>query len=119
MPQAWPVNLPTAVLEEGYSEARPDNVIRSPMDVGPPKVRRRTTAAVYPLFFSQQLTTAQVATLVTFYDSTLAHGSLSFTLEHPRTGGEVEAMFAAPPRIVPWPNADGYWRADYQIEVYP
>jgi hypothetical protein len=114
---AWPAGLPAFVLEDDYAEAWADNVIRTPMDVGPPKVRRRSTAAPRRTGCSQLLTTAQVATLKTYYDTTTAYGSLSFEFTDPRTGSTLEARFLSPPAIRP--AAPGYWRAAYSLEILP
>jgi hypothetical protein len=117
MPEAWPITLTTRILLEGYSENWAENVIRSPMDIGPAKVRRRTTAAPYLMTMVQHYTTAHVATFSTFFNTTLASGALSFTITHPRTGGSVEARYTAPPRITPLAGASGYYRVEHPLEI--
>jgi hypothetical protein len=117
MAVGWPSGLPSIVLEEGYAERWAENVIRSPMDVGPAKLRRRSTAAVRRTTAVQLLTTAQVATLKTFYDTTTAYGSLSFDFTDARTGATLEARYVTPPAIAP--AAPGYWRAAYDLEILP
>lgn len=120
MPQAWPVGLTTKALwQDSYAESYADNVIRSPMDVGPAKLRRRTTAAPYPLLMVQQYSTTDVSTFDTFFKTTLAYGSLSFTLTHPRTGGSVEARYTAPPRITPLPGSNARYRVEHPLEILP
>ncbi|QLH37711.1 MAG: hypothetical protein HWD60_00095 [Defluviicoccus sp.] len=44
MSAVWPSSLPQKPLVDGFSETAPNLVVRSPMDVGPAKVRRRATA---------------------------------------------------------------------------
>lgn len=117
MPIEWPSDLPDAVLEDGYAESMADNMIRSPMDVGPPKVRRRGTSAPRAIALRQLLTTAQVANLETFYYSTTSGGSLAFTWEHPRTGSSSSMRFTGPPAISP--AGPGRWIASYGLEVLP
>jgi hypothetical protein len=85
MPLSWPsTGLPTQWLEEGYSEQWADNVLQSKADLGPPLTRRRGTAA--PWFFqaAMLMTGTQVANISTFYVTTTAYGSLSFTMTQPR-----------------------------------
>ena len=40
----WPATLPQEILAEGYEEGLPDVLVRTKMDAGPDKVRRRATA---------------------------------------------------------------------------
>lgn len=121
MPLAtWPVGLPTDPMSQGYDEQLGDNVIRTAMDVGPPKKRPRSSAAVKPVSVTFDLTRAQVATLQAFYEATLGQGSLNFTWTHPRTLAAVEAGFRAPPRIRIAQNSHGErWDAVCELEVYP
>ena len=114
----WPATLPAFVSKDSLDEAFPDMTIRTGMDVGPPKMRRRTTAAVRPIACSQVLTAAQVADLDAFYSSTLAGGSLAFTWVHPRTRAAATLRFTAPPRVSSRPNSNRYVAA-YQLEVLP
>jgi hypothetical protein len=113
---AWPGTLPDKVLKNGYDEVFADNVIRTPMEVGPPKVRRRSTAA--PKFFrvSQLLSSTQVGYLDTFYNTTLSSGSIQFDWKHPRTGSAVTTMrFKTPPRVQ-YVSGDKF-RAEYELEI--
>ena len=55
----WPSSLPAPLLST-FKETPPDNVIRTSMDVGVAKVRKRTSANVRPISFSLMLTPAQV-----------------------------------------------------------
>lgn len=92
---SWPATLP-AYLIGSYSETSPDNVIRSTVDKGAAKLRRRTTANIRRASFSMFLTPAQVATLDAFY---LANAALEFDFTNPRTGAAVKARFTAPPEF--------------------
>lgn len=66
----WPLNLliPPSI---NFSQSRASNTIRSAMEVGPAKVRRRTTAGVRQVQFSLVLTTAELEYLTQFYEDTL------------------------------------------------
>lgn len=92
----WPATLPAPIINS-LKESPPDNTIRSQMDKGPAKVRRRTTANVRPLSFTLRLTPAQVATLDTFYNTTTFSGADEFDYTHPRTSAAVTARFVNPP----------------------
>lgn len=115
----WPPSLPRAPRLGGYSETRGINILRTSMDAGPAKLRRRsnrpdTIQCVY------RLDTAQLNTFRTFVDTTIG-GVSRFGWPHPRTKQTVEA------RIVP--ADDGlytvtalgrkYWDVQVTIEVLP
>lgn len=113
---SWPGTLPDKVLKDGYDEMFSDNVVRTPMDVGPPKIRRRATSAPKIFTVNQMLTSAQVGYLDTFYYTTLYHGSLSFDWKHPRTAVAASVMrFRSPPRVT---TAGGdRFIATYELEI--
>jgi len=111
----WPSSLP-AFLIEGFQEAVQDIALRTEMDAGPPKVRRRYTAAYRTIKGEMALTAAQVATLDAFY---LAEAGNAFTFTHPRTGATVGARFAGPPQYSRMATATPHWRASVEIEVLP
>ena len=94
---AWPATLPQQLLVSGYDESPPDLALRTAMSTGPAKLRRRSTADVRPIGGAMVMTTAQVATLETFYVTTLVSGTLSFTHDHPRTAVSSTFRFTAPP----------------------
>jgi hypothetical protein len=79
MVDAWPATLPQNVLVNGYSEGVSDGLLEYPPDTGPPITRRRSSSMPRPLSMSFAVTTAQLATLRAFYDTTLSSGSLPFT----------------------------------------
>ena len=109
MAQTWPGTLPTKFLEGTYKESPPDNSIEQSMDVGPPKRRKVTTAGIRSVSGQMYMTTAQVATFDTFYDTTCASGALSFDgLDNQRNGATVDHVFMAPPRYS-IAGLDGYF----------
>ena len=93
----FPSTLPAPALNT-LVETPPDNVIRTQMDKGPDKVRRRTTANVRPLSFTLKLTPAETQVLDDFYDNTTFSGADEFDYTHPRTGEAVKARFTQPPQ---------------------
>ena len=78
---AWPSDLPQKPLVQGFSETPPNLLTRSPMDIGPAKVRRRSTAGVTVLQCVFRLTTTQRASLLTFWQTTLAGGVTQLYLD--------------------------------------
>lgn len=91
----WPSTLPGIRLP--VQSSRQDGTIRTSMDAGPQKVRRRFTATSRYYSFPLQMTGSQFATLESFYDDTLGGGSLTFTMDDPHTGSSETFRFQAPP----------------------
>jgi hypothetical protein len=89
MPIAWPTgsNFPQRPYWASHTEESPANVVRTQMDTGPAKVRRRATAA--PRFFnaSTRCTMAQVEVFDAWFTGTLNHGSEEFQWYLPRDHG--------------------------------
>lgn len=113
---AWPGVLPRVPLL-GTVETAPDLVVRTQMDAGPAKLRRRFTAGVRTFDAEFLLSEAQVAALDDFYVTATAGGSVRFDHVHPRTDATVEMRFTAPPayeQITP-----SRWRARLKLEVMP
>ena len=117
----WPVSLPQSPRPDGYSETCGPNIIRTPMDAGPAKMRRRSRVpdqipCVFPM------TKAQVLTFQTFIDDTL-RGTARFGIQHPRKKGTVVEC-----RVVPDSNGRPYsisyiapnlWNVTLTLEVMP
>lgn len=95
----WPAGLPQKLNQAGFSNSLADNVIRSEMDVGPDKKRRRDVSAPEPVKGSMYVTESEYSLLKTFHDTTLGGGSLPFDWVHPITGASVEMTFKSPPTI--------------------
>jgi hypothetical protein len=94
---SWPATLPQDLFQDGYSEALPNNLLRSPMDVGPAKVRRRMTSATKLLQGMQRMTPAELAEFIAFYEGSLLSGVLRFAWKRPLGGAAVEMRFTEPP----------------------
>jgi len=95
----WPATLPQTVDRDGYDETFVDTTIRTQMDAGEPKTRRRFTAGIQPIVIRLRLTDTQVTTLETFFKTDTASGSLPFNWTHPRKGTAVVMKFKGPPKI--------------------
>jgi len=113
---SWPVDLPAPLINT-IVETPPENTIRTQMEVGPAKVRRRTTANVRPLRFSITCTPTQAAALDTFYTATTSGGADEFDYSHPRTGDSVSARFTQAPT---YSDVNGQaYRIDIALEIMP
>ena len=74
----WPSTIPQAFQQDSFSEATASAVLRTSMDTGPTKVRRRTTSN--PDIWSGRmiLTSTELADFKTFYRTTSKYGSERF-----------------------------------------
>ena len=115
----WPVSLPQSP-QKGFVETGGVLILRTPMDSGPAKQRRRGQRA-QGLQVTFIMTTAQTQTLETFVQDTL-QGTARFGFTHPRLDTVVET------RIVPQTDgqlysftylAPGYWTVSLQLEILP
>ncbi len=110
----WPSTLP-APLQDDFGEIPPDTSMRTSMDSGPTKVRRRYTSGSRVFTVRYHLTKLQVATLDAFFVTTSRSGSLPFNWTHPRTGAACEARMRAPK----YGAFEHEGEASVEIEVLP
>jgi hypothetical protein len=113
----WPADLPDHLLVEGYGESPPDTSIRTTMEAGVAKVRRRFTYAARPIAGALSLTRAQVESLDVFYRTDTQSGALRFSWRHPRFANltAVQMRFTAAPRYEALEPE--IWRATLQLEI--
>lgn len=119
---SWPASLPDYVLVDGYEESAPNTLVRTQMDKGPDKVRRRYTAGVRTFAAQLELDGTQVETFDTFAITTLEGGALSFDWVHPRTQSNVSfRMVPVNKDALYRVNALGgdYFRVQFQLEILP
>lgn len=79
----WPATIPQCPILNGFSEQKQVNVVAFSPDVGPPKMRRRSTTAWWQTSVAYRMTRTQLTTFNTFYETTIQDGSLPFTWKHP------------------------------------
>jgi hypothetical protein len=116
----WPSNVPLAFLNNSYQESFASNLLRSDMDSGPAKVRRRTSAGVRPLEGQLLLSGAERAVIEAFFTNTLRSGALPFSATHPRTGASILLRFVEPPAYGDFPTAtEAYYTVSLKLEVLP
>lgn len=89
----WPSSLPQTPLTDGYGESQQPNKIRTPMEIGPAKQRKRYTKDVDKIDATFEMDDSQVETFLDFYENTISAGVDKFDIDHPRTGNTVEARF--------------------------
>lgn len=116
---AYPASLPDPFV--GLTDARLPAVARTEMDAGPPKVRRRFTAAVRNFEVPYVLTGSERATFETFFVTTLKEGSLEFDWIDPLDLSTLTMRFREPPA---WTLRAGggsaaIWQTSLAIEVLP
>jgi hypothetical protein len=112
----WPSALPQNLQMNGYQEEAANLVITSQPDIGPAKIRRRSTAGVRPVKGNLTLTKTQLQTLLGFYNDDLLGGALRFSWEDPVHETSVEMRFVDPPG---WTSRDGYFDVDLSLEILP
>ncbi len=75
---AWPSDLPQTYNKDDFTYTKQSGTIRTDMDSGPPKVRRRFTAVSTFYTLSMIMTKTQFDSFETFFESTLKFGTLQF-----------------------------------------
>jgi len=80
---AWPEGVPRKLLEETLEIEAPANVIRTDMEHGPHKSRRRGTAAPQRIHGDVVLDKDEWALFKAWWENELRDGSLQFDWEHP------------------------------------
>ena len=113
---AWPSALYGKILKDGFQEITPDNTIRSQVDMGIPQTFQRGTS--FPRMFNVRmfLTLSEMNSLVTFYETSLVHGTERFSMYIPRTEASSVCRFVTRP--IYEPMNQGYV-ATFQLEVLP
>lgn len=97
----WPSSLQQLVNQQSFVAKWGETVIRSDMDIGPAKVRRRFTRPIDTYTVNINLTITDYNNLYNFYNSTLNGGVNTFEFNHPITGVLTTFRFLAPPQVSP------------------
>jgi len=120
----WEATLPQSYIQDTFSYEQVGNVVRTSMDSGPSKMRRLFTAV--PKNYSGQMvmTSAQLTTFKTFFETTLGYGVNLFNFPDPfNLSSTIEVRFliesSTPPYTVT-PDADTLdWRISINLEEMP
>lgn len=121
---AWPGDLPQEQFI-GTSVQRETGMIRTNMDVGPAKTRRRFTACVIRVQCPLVLTNSQKSVFNAFYRDTLQEGTLPFDWSDPLADSLVSYRFVSAPqfRLVRGDsNSDistRLWQTTLVLEILP
>jgi hypothetical protein len=111
----YPSSLPKPLPVSGKPQS---GVIRTQMDVGPDKVRRRSTAIVNPMAFTIQVSGTQFTTFRNFFHTTSLEGSIEFNMADPWDDSTQEFRFT---QTYDWVIVTGGSNPDervFQITIY-
>jgi len=114
----WPVELPQQ-MELGESETPPDVMLRTKMDIGPDKIRRRFTAGVRMVRGFVEMSATNIASFDGFFVSTLKHGSIPFDWVLPRSGAAVTYRFVEVPQYESVADRKNWYRVKLSLEILP
>ena len=110
---SWPDLLPDSFLVEGLSIQPQSNVIRTQMDAGPKKARRRYTARTIIFSGKQRFDDAELAVFEQFYHTVLADGLLRFYFNDPVSNQLAEFRFT---EIYTAVEIGGLWEVTLPLE---
>lgn len=117
----WPSTLPAYALISGYALNPVDQTIRTDMEVGTARVRRRTAARYDMLKLSWVFTDAQLATFRTWFDDATTGaaggaGWFNMSVAVGETGlTSHTCRFVGAPQIVPIEGMN--WQVSASVEV--
>lgn len=100
----WPTELSDLLDSDSFGYSIGDTVIRSDMDTGPAKLRRRSTKGIDKVTCSQKMAFDDFQTVYDFFDIDLNGGVTPFTFNHPFTGVPTDWRFISPPEFKPLGN---------------
>jgi len=109
----WPEILPNGLLADGFSKQPQSNVIRTNMDAGPNKARRRYTAISEKYSGKQIFDKLELDVFQQFYHNVIADGVLRFMFKDPITEEEAEFRFTSEPVTS---AVDGLYSVSMQLE---
>lgn len=98
---AWPSGLQQLLNTDGFAEQLGTVAIRSENDVGPAKVRARSTKAVDNITCSINVNATEMAIMKSFFRVDLGQGVMPFEFNHPLTQDLETYRFVSPPSFKP------------------
>ncbi len=116
-PFPWPYQL-TFFAEHGSWQEGPEvNITEYPVEVGPPKRRRRSYIPSTQLRFNRIISKEDLDIFLDFFNNDLQSGVYNFTAVDPRTGESTEYQFMQAPtwRDVTTNSETTYWRLDFTL----
>jgi len=119
MAEVWPSTLPQCFLADTVSWQLGDGRLRTTMEAGPAKARRRTSAVSDRLAGDMKMTTIQWEDLKTFVKTTLQESD-AFTFPNPDGGSGTDLLVRLGDNE---PGAvrvgRGFWIVTLDLEVLP
>jgi len=114
---AWPSVLPAPEQVEGYGYQEEDQQARTAMEVGPDRVRRRTSAPPVVFSVTWRMSSAELAILEGFLVHEIAEGALWFDMALQVGMGFVahQVRFKGP--FKRQPLSHDLWRITAQLEA--
>lgn len=115
----WPPTIPQMPLIDSYEEVAPNIILRSSVETGAPKVRRRYTAAATQITCRYSLTRAELAIFDDFFFGPAAGGAVQVDWPHPWRHETVRIRFREQPRYSNAGHPDDAWVVAVALEVLP
>lgn len=118
----WPTELNQWMMAPDFSAAPGDARLKSPMDVGPAKMRRRVSAASAPVSGSLRCDQNQVARLLRFWHEDTVGGTLPFMFPDQLFDGAMLLTEAGEPLLTEADEQiliEGWWLVQFASEGPP
>lgn len=104
----WPSNFQQLINEQGFQIEFGETLLRSDMDIGPKKVRRRFTRPIDMYSTTINIYQSEAIAFRQFFNTTLNGGATSFYFTDPFTNVVEVFRFTKPPSISPIGSAGHY-----------
>jgi len=117
MAEIFPPQIEQCFLLANYTQQAEPNVIRSDVEIGPAKTRRRYTLPIINVKAGMVMTGDELKIFDTFYHGALMSGALRFLFRDPVSGTEKEFRFIDPP--VYQPITIKHWSVEMTLEILP
>lgn len=99
MNPVWPVELQKYINTDSFNYAYGSTVLRSEMDLGPAKVRRRATKSVDMIDGAIDLPMVDFTIFDYFFRTQVNGGARVFDFAHPITRATIQVRFKTEPQI--------------------
>lgn len=116
-PVDWPAVLPAC--PQDWQESDNPDILRSGVDVGLPKVRRRSTLLNQSVSVQWTFKAELYDAFQLFYQTTTLQGTVPFLYRHPVTGDMNAYLFSEPPQksFIPGKKGVGFIRVNATLEL--
>lgn len=118
MAELWPSTLPQCFLANSVQWAIGEGRLRTPMEAGPAKQRRRTSAVSDALTGQMRMTRQQWSDFMHFVDVTVQGGIDAFTFPNPDAPGQT-LLVRIGDSMPSGQRVGGQYVVSVQLEVLP